>query len=708
MRDLSSGQMKRFVSIGVAALLVGGSGTGSLSAQAACLDMNCQTTLLQFDSDPNGGSTVAHQYGAWGIDLAGRDLSARPGDNFYRYANGAWDDETVIPPDRTSFGNFDTLAMLSENRTRAIIEAAAEGRLNGPGASKVGAAYSAFMDEARIEALDAKPLDADLAAIHAATTHEALAILMAQGTHGFQPAIFGLDIEADEKNPSRYAVYLGISGLGLPDRDYYLDASLADKKAKYSAYIAEMLNQVGWPRAEAAAKAVLDYETAIAEVSWSRVELRDVDKSYNPMSQAELIAAAPQFPWKSALAAAGLGSIDRFIVTANTGVPKIAQIYADAPVEMLQAWAAFHLIDAAAPYLSKRFDDAHFAFHNRELAGQPEQRLRWKRGVDFVNRVLGQSVGRFYIAEYFPAQSKAKMEVLVGDLETALGARIRKLEWMTPQTKTKALQKLSKLTVKIGYPDKWRDYSAYSVAAEDLYGDAARFAAYEWNYEINRLSGPVDKQEWGMAPQTVNAYYNPTNNEIVFPAAMLEPPFFDPDADPAVNYGGIGGVIGHEMTHGFDDQGRKSDGDGVLVDWWTPEDSARFRARADRLGAQYSAYEPVPGYHIQGALTMGENIADLGGLLLALDAYHASLKGRPAPVLDGVTGDQRVFLAWAQVWRQKTRTEAIIRQLKSDPHSPAQFRVIGPSRNVDGWYAAFDVKPSDAYYVAPEQRVRIW
>jgi putative endopeptidase len=672
--------------------------------------MTCRVaTVSPPDIDAGGGgTTVAPTYGAWGIDLSGRDLSVRPGDNFYRYANGAWDDRTVIPPDRTSFGNFAVLAILSENRTRAIIEAAAAGRLNDRDAAKVGAAYNAFMDEARIDALDAKPAAADLAAIRAAATHEALAVLMAEGTHGFQPAIFDLDIAADEKVPSRYAVHLGTGGLGLPDRDYYLDASLADKKAKYQAYIADMLNQVGWPHAQAAAKAVVDYETAIAQASWSRAESRDVDKTYNPMSQAELIAAAPQFPWKQALAATGLGSTDRLIVTTDTAVPKIAQIYADAPVETLQAWAAFHLVDSAAPYLSKRFDDAHFAFYNRELVGQPEQRQRWKRAVDFVNGVLGEAVGRSYVAEYFPVQSKAKMEALVGDLQTALGARIRKLEWMSPQTKAKALEKLSKLTVKIGYPAKWRDYSTYSVAADDLYGDVARAAAYEWNYELNRLNGPVDKQEWGMTPQTVNAYYNPSNNEIVFPAAMLQPPFFDPDADPAVNYGGIGGVIGHEMTHGFDDQGRKSDGDGVLVDWWTPEDAARFQVQADKLGAQFSAYEPVPGYHIQGALTMGENIADMGGLLLALDAYHASLKGQVPPILDGITGDQRVFLAWAQVWRQKTRTEAIIEQTKSDPHAPAQFRVIGPPRNNDGWYSAFDVNPGEVYYLTPEQRVRIW
>ena len=699
-----------FYVVAITALLAGGLAFGQSRAQEGYLDKTSRVAgLLPLDTATGiGASTVAPKYGAWGIDLSGRDLSVKPGDNFYRYANGAWDDSTEIPPDRTSFGNFAALAILSENRTHAIIEAAAAGQSNDPDAVKIGAAYSAFMEEARINALDAEPLVDDLAAIRAATTHEALAVLMAQGTHGFQPAIFRLGIEADAKNPSRYAVHLGTSGLGLPDRDYYLDVSLAGKKTKYQAYIANMLNQVGWPDPEASAKAVLDYETKIAQASWSRAERRDVDKTYNPMSQAELIAAAPQFPWKPTLTAAGLGSTDRFIVTTNTAIPKIAQIYSDAPVETLQAWAAFHVVDRAAPYLSKRFDNLHFAFHDYELAGQPEQRPRWKRAVDFVNSVLGESVGQIYVAEYFPPQSKAKMEALVGDLQTALGERIQKLEWMSPQTKTRALEKLSKLSVKIGYPIKWRDYGTYSVAADDLYGNVTRFAAYGWNYDLNRMNGPVDKQEWGMTPQTANAYYNPSNNEIVFPAAMLQPPFFDPNADPAVNYGGIGGVIGHEMTHGFDDQGRKSDGNGVLVDWWTSDDAARFKVQAERLGAQFSAYEPVPGYHIQGELTMGENIADLGGLLLALDAYHASLKGHVPPVLDGVTGDQRVFLAWAQVWRRKTRTDAIIEQTKSDPHSPAQFRVIGPPRNNDGWYNAFDVKPGDAYYLAPGERVRIW
>ncbi|HWA60299.1 MAG TPA: M13-type metalloendopeptidase [Caulobacteraceae bacterium] len=679
-------------------------------AGSDCLDMTCAVTAL-VPADPNtieGGSTVGPRYGTWGLDLSGRDLSVRPGDDFYRYANGTWDAHAEIPADRTRYGNFDRLSILSENRTRAIIEAAAAGQSADPDAAKIGDAWRAFMNEAAVEALDAKPLAPDLAAIRRARTRQALATLMGTSNDGFQSTIFGVGIGADGKAPDKYAVYLGTGGMGLPDRDYYLEAALADKKAKYQAYVAQMLTLAGWPNAEAAAKAVVDYETKIAEASWTRAQRRDRDKTYNPMTLAQLQAAAPQFAWKPFMAKAGLKGVDRFVVTTNTAVPKIAQIYAATPVATLQAWAAFHVVDSAAPFLSKRFVDARFAFRNHELAGQPEQMPRWKRGVGFVNGALGESVGRLYVAQYFPPESKAKMEALIHDLETALGGRIQRLTWMSPETKAKALEKLAKLTVKVGYPVKWRDYGAFRVAADDLYGDAARSTSYDWRYDVNRLNQPVDKQEWGMTPQTVNAYYNATNNEIVFPAAILQPPFFDPNADAAVNYGGIGGVIGHEMTHGFDDQGRKSDGTGMLTDWWTAEDAAKFKAQAERLGAQYSSYEPVPGFHIKGDQTMGENIADMGGLLIALDAYHASLRGQPSPVLDGVTGDQRVFLAWAQVWRQKQRPEAAVQQTKSDPHSAPEFRVIGPTRNNDAWYDAFGVTPDQKYYLAPDQRVRIW
>ncbi|HEV7385334.1 MAG TPA: M13-type metalloendopeptidase, partial [Phenylobacterium sp.] len=474
------------------------------------------------------------------------------------------------------------------------------------------------------------------------------------------------------------------------------------------AYVQQMLTLAGWTNPADNAKAVVDFETKLAEASWTRIERRDRDKTYNPATPAEMDALAPGIGWARYLAAADLPGVTRVVVTTNTAFPKVAKIYADTPLDTLKAWQAFHVADGGAPYLSKPFVDAHFAFRNKELNGQPEQQPRWKRAVAFTNGAVGESVGRVYVARYFPPAAKAKMDALVGDIHTALEARIQKLPWMGDATRAKALEKLSKFTVKIGYPNTWRDYSKLVLTPDDLYGNAQRSGVYEWRRDVARLNGPVDKAEWGMTPQTVNAYYNPSNNEIVFPAAILAPPFFDPDGDMAINYGGIGGVIGHETSHGFDDQGRKSNGDGVLTDWWTAEDAAKFKAQTDRLGAQYSAFEPFPGAHVQGGLVMGENIGDLGGLSLALDAYHTSLRGKPAPVIDGLTGDQRVFLGWAQVWREKIREDALRQRLVSDPHSPAVYRVNGTIRNIDGWYSAFEVKPGEKLYVAPDQRVRIW
>jgi len=468
-----------------------------------------------------------------------------------------------------------------------------------------------------------------------------------------------------------------------------------------------MLALADWPDADAEAKAIVDLETQIAQASWTLAQDRDATKTYNPMTPAELAAAAPGFDWTAYLNAAGVGSAARVVVAENTAVPKIAAIFAQTPIKELQAWEAFGVVDSAAPFLSKPFVDAAFEFRNKTLSGQLEQRPRWKRAVSAVNRAMGEAVGRVYVAAYFPPEAKATMEALVANIRTSLVARIQRVTWMTDATKQRALQKLAQLTVKIGYPSKWRDYSALSIDA-DLVGDVNRAAAFEWRRRLNHLGQPVDRTEWGMTPQTVNAYYNPTQNEIVFPAAILQPPFFDPAADMAVNYGGIGGVIGHEMTHGFDDEGRHFDGTGALADWWTPEDDAKFVAQTTRLGAQYSAVEPIAGTHIKGDQTMGENIADLGGLLLGLDAYHLSLAGQPAPVLNGLTGDQRVFLGWAQVWRGAIRPDALRQQLVSDPHSPETARVNQVVRNVDGWYAAWNIQPGDPLYIAPDQRVRIW
>ncbi len=655
---------------------------------------------------PTAADVTAPKYGAWGYDETGRDLATVPGVDFFRYANGAWYDHQEIPADRTRYGNFDKLVVLSESRTRLIIEQAAAGQLTDRDAVKVGDAYKAFMDEARVERLGAQPLTPDLDMIRGERTREEIAAVM--GKVGFQSAIFDMSIDADAKDPNRYSVNIDIGGLGLPDRDYYLKPEFAAKKKDYQAYVGELLKQIGWTDPDAAAQAVVDFETRLAEVTWPREDERDPLKTYNPMAVRDLATYAPGFDFKAFLASAELGSLDRIVLNANTAFPKFTAIYAATPVETLKAWQAFHLVDTTALYLSDRFVQARFAFRNHDLAGQPEIQPRWKRAVGFVNRSLGEAVGRLYVAEYFTPDAKAKMDALVGHLREALNARLQRADWMSPETRAKAVDKLSKLTVKIGYPAEWRDYSALVVRPDDLYGDAERAAIFEWERRVKRMNAPVDKLEWGMTPQTVNAYYNASNNEIVFPAAILSPPFFDPNADPAINYGGIGAVIGHEMTHGFDDQGRKFDGDGRLADWWVADDGPKFQVRADRLGAQYSSFEPLPGAHIKGALTMGENIADLGGVLVALDAYHASLHGQPAPVIDGLTGDQRFFLGYAQIWREKMRDDALRQALASDPHSPSHYRVVATLRNVDAWYAAFDVKPGDPMYVAPDQRVRIW
>ncbi len=658
-------------------------------------------------ASPSPASLAAPRMGPWGFDLSARDPSVKPGDDFYRSADGKGIDAMTIPPDRSSFGSFDVLVELSNARSRALIESPGPGAA-GSEEAKIKALYASFMSEGRLNGLGAAPLEPQLDAVKAVKTREEMARLMGKGALSFYGAFFGASVGTDIKDPDRYVVVLNQSGLNLPDRDYYRTTQFAEKKQKYQAYVADTLKRIGWPEPEANAKKIVDLETEIAEVSWSKVDQRDDEKMYNPVTPAELETLAPGFPWQAFFQGAELPPLKRVIVSEKTAFPKIAEIYAKTPVETLKAWQAFTVTSAAASSLSKPFDDAHFAFYGHELQGVPAQRDRWKRATSLVSGQMGEALGHVYVDHYFPASSKAQMLSLVGDLKTALGARINKLDWMSDATKAKALTKLGMFNVKIGYPNKWRDYSALVMKSDDLYGNVDRGQAFEWRRQVGRLNKPVDRDEWDMTPQTVNAYYDPTKNEIVFPAAILEPPFFDPKADPAINYGAIGGVIGHEMTHGFDDQGRKYDGTGKLTDWWTKEDSERFDARAKQLVAQYSAFEPLPGAHVNGGLTLGENIADLGGLLLALDAYHDSLHGQPAPVIDGLTGDQRVFLGWAQVWKSKIRDDALRQRLATDPHSPAQLRVDGVVHNVDGWYGAYDVKPGEKLYLAPDQRVRIW
>jgi putative endopeptidase len=664
----------------------------------------------------SAASLAAPKYGTWGFDLSGMDRSVKPGDDFFKFANGKWDERTQIPADRTRYGNFNKLRELSEHRMHAILEDAAAGKLSDADAAKIAAGYASFMDEALAEKLDAKPIAPELAQVRKVRTKDEFTALMGKATPGAGrgtegvgfASILPVSINVDSKAPTRYALFAGTGGLGLPDRDYYLQPGFAEKKAKYQAYVQQVLTMIGWEKPAESAQAIVAFETQLAEASWTRIQRRDRDKTYNPKSLAELAALTPGFDWKRYLAAADVGSVERVVVTTDTAFPKFAKIYADTPLATLKAWQAFQVADAAAPYLSKRFVDANWQFRNKELAGQPEQQARWKRAAAFMDNTIGESIGRVYVARYFPPEAKAKMDALVGDIRIALRARIETLDWMGPDTRARALEKLSKFTVKIAYPTSWRDYSRLEFKKDDLYGNAERADVFDWQREVARLNGPVDKGEWGMTPQTVNAYYSPPNNEIVFPAAILQPPFFDPDADSAINYGGIGGVIGHEISHGFDDQGRKSDGDGVLRDWWTADDATKFKVQADRLGAQYSSYEPLPGAKVQGGLTMGENIGDNGGLSLALDAYHASLKGRPAPVIDGLTGDQRVFLGWAQVWREKARDDFTRQQVVTDPHSPAYYRVNGTIRNIAGWYDAWDIQPGDRLYVAPAERVKIW
>ncbi|MES2895000.1 MAG: M13-type metalloendopeptidase, partial [Pseudomonadota bacterium] len=557
----------------------------------------------------------APRMGPWGFDAAGRDLSVAPSKDFFDYANGTYLNKLEIPADRSRYGAFDALNELSQNRMRDVVEKAAA----NPGATgeeaKIGAFYRSFVDEAAVEALGAKPLAGDLAAIRAIKSRDGMARYMGGTSRRFGGSFFGSYVHDDAKDPEKYAAYLVQGGLGLPDRDYYLDAKFAPQKTAYQAYVASLLTLAGWEKPAENAAAIVALETEIAKVSWTRAERRDDDKTYNPFEVAKLAAYAPGFDWKAYLDGAGLKT-ERVIVSENTAFPKIAAIYAATPLDTLKAWSAFNLADQAAPYLSKAFDQAHYEFRSKTLSGQPVQQPRWKRGVIAIDSSLGEALGKVYVAAYFPAENKAKMEALVGDIRTAMGARIEKLDWMGPATKAKALEKLAKFRVKIAYPDTWRDYSALTINEGDLYGNIQRASAFEWDYRAARLGGPVDDEEWGMTPPTINAYYSSTKNEIVFPAAILQPPFFDPQGDPAVNYGGIGGVIGHEITHGFDDQGRKSDGDGKLTDWWTAEDAAKFDAQAKKFGKQYAAVEVLPGANINGDLTMGENIADLGGLLL--------------------------------------------------------------------------------------------
>ena len=667
-------------------------------------------------SDHKDGSSVIAQQdrentpalGSFGVDLSAIDPSTAPGDDFYTHVNGTWLATFKIPDEYSSYGSFTVLAERSEARLKSIIESDATAK--APPASdgqKVRDFYAAYTDTAAINEKGLLPLAADLAAIDSLMTPQDAAIAF------FNPAWrakspIGTFVGVDAKRPDSYAVYLGQSGLGLPNRDYYLEGKFADKQQKYKSYIAATLARAEIADANIAAEEIYAMELKIAQAHWDPAKRRNRDLTYNLKTIEQLENFAPDAPWRAMLSAAELGAVDEVIVREDDAVAKTAAIIAATPIATLRNYLKFHLINSNADVLPAEFDDANFAFYGTEIRGTPVQKERWKRAAAAIDNSLGEAVGKIYVEQYFPAASKAKMNDLVANLRTALGQRLESLAWMEDATRAKAKEKLEKFTAKIAYPDKWRDYGALEIAADDAYGNAKRAQKFEWDFDVSRIGGPVDRSEWGMTPQTVNAYYSPTLNEIVFPAAILQEPFFDPNADAAVNYGGIGAVIGHEIGHGFDDQGRKSDGDGVLRDWWMPEDAKRFEQRADKLGAQYASYEPIEGFTINPGLTMGENIGDIGGLAMAYHAYKLSLDGKEAPVIDGYTGDQRFFLAWAQVWKRIVRDEQLKNQIATDPHSPAQFRVNGVVRNMDAWYNAFGVTPDNKLWLPPEDRVQIW
>jgi putative endopeptidase len=661
------------------------------------------------------------QYGAWGIDLTAMDTTEKPGDDFNRYASGAWMDRTTIPADKPMASLRFLMTDRTEARLHELMEKSSASAPSDPATleGKIGSFYKSFMDEPKIETLGLGPISQELNEIRGVVGRQDIAELMGRNLKSFFASIFALTIDVDLKDVSHYALYVNQSGLGLPDRDYYLMASFAAQKAAYQDYIAKLLSLGGWPDPQANAAAVVAFETRIAEASWSKAEQREIEKAYNPYDTSALAALTPDFPWPRFLSGADLANSDRVVIAEKSAVLRIAAIYQATPLDVLKAWQAFAVIDNAAYYLPRRFAQARFDFREKTLSGQSEEPVRWKRAVRAVgggdctgDRVdcfgnMGFGVGQIYTARYFPPAAKTKIEALVANVKAAMRARLERLDWMGPATKLEALKKLDTYQIKVGYPEHPRDYSALIIRSDDLIGNVRRTGEGDWRFYSSRLKGPVDRSDWSMTPQTNDAY-NGSLRDIVFPAGILQPPQFDPAADSAVNYGAIGAVIGHELTHGFDDEGRKLDSAGALRDWWTPADAAAFEAKAKVLGAQYSSYQPVLNAHINGELTMGENIADLGGLSIALEAYHRSLNGRPAPVIDGFTGDQRVFLGWAQAWRGKVREDYLRKQVASDPHSPRAFRVIGPTRNIDDWYAAFGVKPGDAYYVAPEQRVRIW
>lgn len=662
-------------------------------------------TVSQAAVGPVAPATTAPrpQIGNYGFDEAGMDKGIAPGDDFYGFANGTWAQSTVIPSDKSNFGMFTVLDDLSKQRTQEILEAA-----KADPNSKIGVAYATYLDQAAIDAKGLAPIQPWLSQIKNLKSKAALPALYAQADRNGIPVPFAGYVGQDDKNPEVYALNIAQAGLGMPDRDYYLskDAKLIETRNAYEKHLANVLTLAGEPNAAARAKAILAYETRIAQAHWTRVESRDANKTYNKLTVAELAKKAPGFDFRGYFAGIGANA-DYVIVAQPSAVSGIAKLIGATPVGVLKDQLLVRSLDTFADVLPSSFDKEQFAFYGTTLSGTPEQQVRWKRAVEFTTNAVSDEVSKAYVAKYFPPATKAAADSLVKNVIAAMDHRIDELDWMAPETKVKAHAKLAAFTPKIGYPDQWHDYANLQIVSGDAYGNNIR--ANHWAHEdqISKLGQPIRRWEWGMTPMEVNAYANFGMVEIVFPAAILQPPFFDPNADPAINYGGIGAVIGHELSHHFDDQGAKYNAEGRLTDWWTPADVAAFKARTDALSAQYDQYEPLPGMHVKGALTLGENVADLAGLTVAYDAYKRSLNGEGAPVLDGTSGDQRFYLGWAQVWRRNYREANLRQRLLTDPHSPSTQRAW-VVRNLDPWYSAFAPAPGNKLFLTPQQRVRIW
>jgi predicted metalloendopeptidase len=659
------------------------------------------------------------EIGPWGVDLDARNPEVPPGDDFFQHASGNWLATYEIPEDLPGFGSFVKLFLRSEDQVRDIIEETAEaGGEPGSVAQKVADLYNGFLDTDALDAEGLDPLAPYLETVRALATHEDVARLLAVfdrmdggvfGGGGSTP--FAFYVDQDEKDPAAYIPHFLQSGLGLPDRDYYLDTEnprFAEALKVYREYLEKMLAYAGLEDPGMRAERIFAFETRLAQAHWPAEDTRDLDKTYNKMTLEELSKLAPEFPWTDYMKTEGMGAQKTYIIMEPSAYAGMAKVFKETPVEVWRDFLTYRLLRNNVPFLPKAVDDIHFEFVSKAISGAKEQRERYKRGVQFVNGSVGEAVGQLYVERYFTPAAKERIDELVNNLLLAMGERIKTLDWMSDATKAQAEDKLSKFAVKIGYPEEWMDYSALEIRKGDLLGNAIRAREFTHDFHVHKLGKPVNRKEWFMTPQTVNAYYNANMNEIVFPAAILQPPFFDPFADDAVNYGAIGAVIGHEIGHGFDDQGRKSDGNGVFRDWWTEEDVARFKEKADMLVTQYDGFSPLEGMTINGDLTLGENIGDLGGLEIAYHAYKLSLGGKEAPVIDGLTGDQRFFLGFAQVWKGKMRDEILTNQLASDPHSPVMFRVNGVLPNMDEWYKAFNIGPESAMYLPPEERVRIW